>query len=578
VIDLRIQTGRLSRIATAVVVLTVLSSSTLIGLAQAPAPRAPLPSEVLQQALDEVQQAVSGVRLKKWKRGTIREEAATNIDAILRDLHETLPGLLKEADAAPGAITNVLPVSKNVSELYDVLVHVVEASRIAGTADQANQLQQALNDLEKTRIKFGEHLQESAIAQENLLAELRSTIHSQEKSLRAAELVPLQVANSCPPPTQGTASEAKPNLRELRAKAATGNLKAEIEVGKRYALGIGTDKDYTQALSYFHKAAAGGSAEANYDLGMMYYQGLGAQPNYSQAAVYLQRAAEHNVRGATAALQQANAAAHNRSAVQQSSHTASFQQTAASEQMALRPMYVAFSFSKPGLDDFGGDGGWGAAVDTNQQAAINQAGDNCAAHSTRPDWCGIGNGGWSPVCRSAGDAKWVALAINNNDGIPADWTVGEAIGYDTLEGAARAATSNCGRRSCQVVWSQQVDCSVSSPSGGRTVSPMNSCLSLVAPGGRDIDTIAIRNTCPQKIYTIIFPLSENSESCDGGCAIYWLNIGANSTARTSKTYYWLRLSGGDVKFAACPVGYTPVGLNGQVITSGSQQFVCAAKK
>ena len=61
------------------------------------------PSDILQRSLDEVKITVGNVRIDKWKRGSVRDEASNNIDAIQRDLQGTLPGLLRDADSAPGS-------------------------------------------------------------------------------------------------------------------------------------------------------------------------------------------------------------------------------------------------------------------------------------------------------------------------------------------------------------------------------------------------------------------------------------------------------------------------------------------
>jgi hypothetical protein len=143
------------------------------------------------------------------------------------------------------------------------------------------------------------------------------------------------------------------------------------------------------------------------------------------------------------------------------------------------PMFVAFSFSKLGLSDFGGDGAWGAAVDQNEQAAMDQSGNICAANSQRPNWCGVANGGRYPVCRADGKTQWVALAINN-DGTLENWANGEAVGYDTEYGAEQAAVGNCNHSGCHVVWSAPVDCaggggSVRTGGAGVVAHPPDKC-------------------------------------------------------------------------------------------------------
>jgi len=131
------------------------------------------------------------------------------------------------------------------------------------------------------------------------------------------------------------------------------------------------------------------------------------------------------------------------------------QQAAASNNLA-QPMYVAFSFSSLGL---GGDGAWGAAIDQNEQMAIENSANRCVSTSQDSQSCGTGNGGRWPVCQADGKARWVALAINN-DGKAEDWSDGEGIGYDNANGAQQAAMANCGKSGCQIVWTQFVSCTV----------------------------------------------------------------------------------------------------------------------
>lgn len=157
------------------------------------------PSDILQRSLDEVRITVGNVRLDKWKRGSVRDEAGTNIDAIQRDLQGTLQTLLKDADSAPGTLTKVLPLSRNVDALYDVMVHVVEAARVVGSSDNVGQLQQALTDLEKARVVLDNQIQQTADIQEKQVLDLRNTVQKQDASLRAAATP--APAPKCPAPS-----------------------------------------------------------------------------------------------------------------------------------------------------------------------------------------------------------------------------------------------------------------------------------------------------------------------------------------------------------------------------------------
>lgn len=180
------------------------------------------PSDILQRSLDEVKITVGNVRIDKWKRGSVRDEAATNIDAIQRDLQGTLPGLLRDADSAPGTLTKILPLSRNVDALYDVMVHVVEAARVVGTSDNVGQLQQAMTDLEKARVTLDNQIQQTADMQEKQVVELRNTVQKQEVSLRAAATP--APAPKCPAPATTTKKKrvAKPAAGATGTKPAAG--------------------------------------------------------------------------------------------------------------------------------------------------------------------------------------------------------------------------------------------------------------------------------------------------------------------------------------------------------------------
>jgi hypothetical protein len=168
------------------------------------------PSDILERSLQEVQQTIGSLRLDKWKRGTVRDEAGTNIDAIQRDMQGTLPTLLKDADAYPGTMSKALPVARNVDALYDVLVHLVEQARVSAPGDQVGQLQAAMADLEKARVALGNQMQQMATVQEKQIVELHTTVQTQAASLKAAATAPPPKCPAPPAPAKKKKVAAKP--------------------------------------------------------------------------------------------------------------------------------------------------------------------------------------------------------------------------------------------------------------------------------------------------------------------------------------------------------------------------------
>ena len=210
---------RISKTAISAIMLATLS---MVSAAQAPGtavPAAPVvaPSVVLAPGLDAVQSTLNTVKTDRWKRGTVRDEASADIGSIVSDIQVKLPPLLKDADAAPGTVSKTIPVARNVDALYDVLLRVVEASRVAAPDDQVVQLQQALVTLGNARLALSDRLQNSAVALEKQVADLQKIVQSQAANI-AISSAPIVIPCATPQPRKTT---KKPVTRKPAAKPAT---------------------------------------------------------------------------------------------------------------------------------------------------------------------------------------------------------------------------------------------------------------------------------------------------------------------------------------------------------------------
>lgn len=194
------------RIALTILTAAILFTPSLVCSAQAPANGAPPTSApalssisaTLQPSLTAVRRTLDSLNIEKWKRGSIRDEASQNIDAIEHDLQANLPALLQDADSAPGSVSKALPLDRHVNALYDVLLRVVEAARVIAPEDQAAQLQQTLAGLSSARLELSNRIQGSAEATEKQVVDLRATIEAQA----ARRPQPAPVALPCVPPAK----------------------------------------------------------------------------------------------------------------------------------------------------------------------------------------------------------------------------------------------------------------------------------------------------------------------------------------------------------------------------------------
>jgi hypothetical protein len=148
----------------------------------------------LQPGLDAVKQALTTVRVDKWKApGAVKDETDANLNSIRRDVETTLPGLLAAADAAPDSVTKVLPAYRNIEALYDVLLRVMASTRMFGPSQQDAALEQAMINLDAGRRGLGDQMQLAAATQDKQAGDLRT-------ALKAAQSAPTVSAAPCPPP------------------------------------------------------------------------------------------------------------------------------------------------------------------------------------------------------------------------------------------------------------------------------------------------------------------------------------------------------------------------------------------
>ena len=67
--------------------------------------------------------------------------------------------------------------------------------------------------------------------------------------------------------------EDSKELRELRAKAESGDARAQFNLGSSYANGEGVVKDDVEAVKWYRKAAEQNNASAQFNLGVRYDTG-----------------------------------------------------------------------------------------------------------------------------------------------------------------------------------------------------------------------------------------------------------------------------------------------------------------
>lgn len=81
---------------------------------------------------------------------------------------------------------------------------------------------------------------------------------------------------------------ASATIEKLVAVSKQGDPKAQTELGKRYL----DQKNYSEAMAWFHKAADQGDASAQFNLALGYESGKGVKQSFADAIKWRRKAAE----------------------------------------------------------------------------------------------------------------------------------------------------------------------------------------------------------------------------------------------------------------------------------------------
>jgi len=175
----------------------------------APAQVGPKPSDLLHPALSQISQTIVSLNISRWKApGEVRGATQQNVDSIQRDLNNTLPGLLATADAAPGSVSAVFPVYRNIDALYDVMLRVSQTAMLAAPDNEANSVNDALAKLESARNDLGNAILNNSKSNEAEVVKLRASIQ-QAATVQSVTPPKTTIVNDGPATTTSTVKRKK---------------------------------------------------------------------------------------------------------------------------------------------------------------------------------------------------------------------------------------------------------------------------------------------------------------------------------------------------------------------------------
>jgi hypothetical protein len=195
------------------------AATTVSGSAPGAAPVAA--SSLMGPALKETRETLSGLRLEKWKKGDVRDEAEGNIRSLLGDLDTKVAPLMAAADGAPASLSKTIPLVKHMDAFYDVLLRVEEASRVSAPPEQVGAIEQSLRDVNRARLALDDQVAAVAAGQEKQIGELQAQVKALKKPTPAPASAVVEPA-PCKP-AAAPARKKKPAAKKPANSAAAAN-------------------------------------------------------------------------------------------------------------------------------------------------------------------------------------------------------------------------------------------------------------------------------------------------------------------------------------------------------------------
>lgn len=162
----------------------------------------------LQQASQATQEDLSHLRVEKWKTdGATKRQTDSDIQSILRNLQNALPGMISDLKSAPESLPLTFKLYRNLDALYDVFNSVVESAGAFGSKDEFQSVNKDLGNVEQSRRELAARMDKLASAKETEISQLRVELQNARAAIPPKKVV---VDDTEPAPSKKTTPKKKP--------------------------------------------------------------------------------------------------------------------------------------------------------------------------------------------------------------------------------------------------------------------------------------------------------------------------------------------------------------------------------
>lgn len=141
----------------------------------------------LQRTVENARVDLARVRVDKWKTDSaVKQQAATNIESLQRNLTGALPTLVAAAQQNPSSLNASFKLYRNLNALYDVMSNVTESAGAFGAKDEYAALARDLDNLDTARRAFADAVDSMTAQRDADLARIQQAARQAAQAAAAA--------------------------------------------------------------------------------------------------------------------------------------------------------------------------------------------------------------------------------------------------------------------------------------------------------------------------------------------------------------------------------------------------------
>lgn len=159
----------------------------------------------LQRTTQAANADLSKLRIEKWKVDDAQKQQMQQVvESLRKNITMAVPGLINEAQAAPGSVARAFKLYHDLNVVYEYLNSLTEAAGAYGKKEEYSPLSGDVSALDNGRQNLSNYIEQTANSLETQLQAAIAQKQQQQQAQAASTPKKIIIDNDAPPPKKTT--------------------------------------------------------------------------------------------------------------------------------------------------------------------------------------------------------------------------------------------------------------------------------------------------------------------------------------------------------------------------------------